>query len=138
MDRKPRDSESAMANKKRKSLYGRSTLRESPGAVGGDEEHLSGVDAIRVADIRIDASDARGVGSMTELGQCDLGERVACPHGELGAGLTRRDRGGQNNLGTRYDVIRIENAGIGDGQFMPAESATKVSLGEFPERVAAL
>ena len=63
---------------------------ELPSAAGGEEENLSGVDQVGIVDTRIGVGDAGCVGSVAKLGLCDLGERVAALHGELGGGLNRQ------------------------------------------------
>ena len=122
-----------MANKMRKRFHCRLDLRQLPGAAGGEEKYFAGVDAVHIADTRIRVGDAGCVGGTAELGLCNLGERVAGPHGELGGGPNRRNRGRQNNLRASHDLIRVENARIDDDQFMPARPVSKVLLREFPE-----
>src|SRR5882672_8500565 len=98
----------------------------TPFAAGREEEHLACINQVGIADGRVGASDTGCVRGAAELGLCDLGERVAGPHGEPDVGTEGRDRSGQNNLRAGHDVVGVENARIGREQFMPAESVTKV------------
>ena len=94
---------------------------------------MAGVNPVGIVDSRIGLSDAGCIGGAAKLRLGDLGEGVSRLHRELGCGPNGRDRRRQNNLRAGHNVIRVEDARIGDDQIVPPESVTKVLLGKFPE-----
>ena len=84
-------------------------------AAGGEEKNLAGVNPVGIVDSRIGLGDAVCVGSAAQLRLGDLRKSVSRLHRELDGGPNGRDRRRQNNLRAGHDVIRVEDARVGDG-----------------------